>query len=171
VAEPFIGQITPSAISYPPDQYYYCNGQILQFAQFQALGTLLGNRFGGDMSKGTFGLPNLGGRTPIGYDGTHPLSLASGSESVTLTAQNMGHSHGINVSTTALADKQDPTQGVPGATKGMTPYVASSSNLVTLKDASIGVTGTASGGPHENRQPFLAMNFIIALSGVYPVHP
>jgi microcystin-dependent protein len=117
----FIGEIRPFAFGYQPSGWIQCNGQILDLRQFQALGSLLGNTFGGNVQQNTFGVPNLQGVAVMGLGtGANPpltprtYATYAGSESVTLATQQMpAHTHAINVATPTQA--QSGTMTAPPA--------------------------------------------------------
>jgi microcystin-dependent protein len=178
MAEAFTGQITPWAVNYPPENYMYCAGQTLQAQQYQALYSLVQNTFGGTAYQ-TFCLPNLSGQSPVGYgqrsDGTAFINFGEtgGKEEVTLVPTDVAHTHAVQAydSTTAVANLEDPASGI-FAHSAMNPYTASGTSLVALNSAV--VTPFTAGGTnmqHENRQPYLALNFIICLNGWYPIRP
>ena len=164
MASPYLGSITLFAGTFAPRGYMFCNGQLLAIQQYSALFSLLGTTYGGN-GQTTFSLPDLRGRVPIGFGQGNGLSnyvegQTGGVESVTLQASQIpSHSHA------PLASTADETTNRPGGaypTKGGV-YSGSTDNTV------MGAT-TASGGgqAHENRPPFLALNYIIAVEGIYP---
>jgi microcystin-dependent protein len=169
-----IGQIMPLSFASPqniPKGWHLCDGSLLPIAQNQALFSLLGNRFGGD-GRVTFGLPDLRGRAILG--GTGPgVGPKMGSETVSLTeAQIPSHSHTLAASTTVGSGRPGPGTGELYAvnTSGSPPIaifgVAGSAEVPLADDTNITVAGN--GSPHSNMQPYLAINYVIALTGVYP---
>jgi microcystin-dependent protein len=178
--EPFIGTIIAWPCNFAPRDWAFCNGQLLQIRTNQALFALIGTTYGGD-GINTFALPNLCGRVPLGAGngpGLTPRNLGefSGSERVTLSANEMpAHNHtstGIPASTkTATVGQPGPTV-VPGAYekergKYYNIYAPEGDADTTLKPAAS--TGAAGGGqPHNNMPPYLAVNYIIALQGIFP---
>jgi microcystin-dependent protein len=168
-ATPFIGQVIPVPYNFAPQGWALCNGQILSIAQNTALFSLLGTNFGGNGTS-TFGLPNLQGRVPIDAGQGTGLSNydpgdTGGADSVTLTLNQLAsHTHG------ALAfgrggDNNSPSGTVWAKPTTDTPYGASSPPGA-MSAASTSVVG--GGQPHENRQPYLVLNYIIALAGIFP---
>jgi microcystin-dependent protein len=168
-ATPFVGQVIPVPYNFAPTGWALCNGQVLSIAQNTALFSLLGTAFGGD-GKSTFGLPNLQGCVAIDAgQGTglssYNLGDTGGADSVTLTQNQLAaHSHG------ALAfgrggDNKSPAGADWAKPATDTPYGTSSP-----PGAMSAAATSASGGgqPHENRQPYLVLNYIIALQGVFP---
>jgi microcystin-dependent protein len=174
MADPFIAEIRMFAGTYAPRGWAFCNGQILAIAQNSALFALIGTTYGGN-GQTTFALPDLRGRVPVHAGqgpGLSPYSLGeqAGSETVTLlTAQMPMHTHQLNGST-APGAAQSPNGAVLAAgldSQGgnNTDYVATAPNT-TMSPQAIGAAGGSQ--PHENRQPFLSVNFIIALEGIFP---
>jgi microcystin-dependent protein len=171
-ATPFIGQVIPVPYNFAPNGWALCNGQLLSISQYSALFSLLGTNFGGD-GKSTFGLPNLQGRTAIGAgQGTglsnYNLGQTGGADSVTLSLPQLAaHSHG------ALAFGRGGDTNSPSGADWARPATDTPYGSSTPPGAmSAAATSTAGGGqPHENRQPYLVLNYIIALTGVYPARP
>lgn len=167
--DPFIGTIMPVAFDFAPKGWALCDGQLLSISQNQALFSLLGTRFGGNGIQ-TFALPDLRGRTPRGASGGNPGAMR-GQETVTLTtAQLPAHSHAINATQSPGAGRgaTDPagkllaTPTVPG---GMTIYGQPVAPVALSTD---NLTPAGGGQAHGNMQPSLAVNFIIALVGIFP---
>jgi microcystin-dependent protein len=168
MAEPFLSEIRIFSFSYAPQGWALCNGQLLPINQNQALFSLLGTTYGGD-GRVNFALPDLRGRVPFHFDNSgFVLGQKAGEEAHTLTQSEMpAHLHAIapgNNATNATATQGAPT-GNFWANSGKSVYTTSQFN------ASMGA-GTVSnvGGsqPHENRSPFLTLNFCIALQGIFP---
>lgn len=173
--ESYIGSISMFAGDFAPKGWALCKGQLLPVAQYQALFSILGTIYGGD-GRTTFALPNLCGRVPLGPGngpGLTPRTIgeSSGAETVTLLpTQIPPHSHLIQATTNA-ASTNNPNGNFLATTTdssgGTTidSYANAGANT-TLNPQSISVVG--GGQPHENMQPYLAINFIICLEGVYP---
>jgi microcystin-dependent protein len=168
MSDPFIAEIKMFGGNFAPRGYAFCNGQILPIAQNTALFSLLGTTYGGD-GRVTFALPNLQGRSPLGFGqgpGLSPYSLGeqAGEDSHTLIASEMpAHSHELRAADTA-------STGTPGASVALAATATarlyrSPTNLVATA-APLAASG--GGQPHPNRQPYLAVSFIIALQGVFP---
>ncbi len=166
MSTPYLAEIRMTSFAFAPKGWALCNGQLLPINQNQALFSLLGIQYGGNGTT-NFALPNLQGRVPMHFSGEHPQGVAGGEESHTLTAAEMpGHVHALRASSKAAASSS-PSGGVLGALgRGATPAYAGATSLVPLNPAAI----TPSGGnqPHENRPPFLTVNFVIALQGIFP---
>lgn len=166
MAEPFIGEIRPFAFDYPPRGWAACNGQLLAINTNQALFSILGTTYGGNGTT-NFALPNLQGRAPVHAPGASSLGEAGGAETVTLTQANLpAHAHGVMASAD-LAASTSPSGNVMGAKgRGGATVYAAGTNLTPLAPGAVGLTGE--NGPHENMQPSLAVNFCIALFGIFP---
>jgi len=165
--EPFIAQIMLFGGNFAPRGWAFCDGQLLPVASHSALFSILGTTYGGD-GRTTFGLPDLRGRTPI-HAGTGPgltprqIGQRLGEEHVALTANQIpAHSHEMNVSG-APAD-QDRAAGKMIGRAAI--YSATTTPAAALNDATISNTG--GGQSHDNMQPSLCINYIIALEGIYP---
>ncbi len=173
MSEPFIGEIRMFAGTFAPRGWALCDGQLLAISQNDALFSLLGTTYGGD-GRTTFGLPDLRGRVPVhAGSGTgpglsaRPLGQKAGSETVTLTTQQIpSHAHTPVKASTEPADDSNPA----GKALAATSYDVYITNpTVGLTDLAAGaVTSVGGSQPHDNAQPFLCVNFIIALVGIYP---
>jgi microcystin-dependent protein len=168
MADPFVAEIRICGFNFAPKGWAQCNGQMLPIAQNTALFALLGTTYGGD-GKSTFALPDLRGAAPLGVGQGPGLSLydagqTGGHSAVALDASHMPpHSHQLTgTSTPALNHAPDGTELLGAAT--VRTYGAPQS-LVAMR-----ATSASGGAPHENRQPYLVMNFVIALQGVFPAH-
>lgn len=167
MAQPFIGEIKIVAFNFAPRTWAFCNGQLLPINQNQALFSLLGTQYGGNGTT-NFALPNLQARVPI-EQGTlaggssYVIGQASGETAHTLSNNEMPtHTHNAQASADAGAGIV-PAANVLASASGL--YGAAAS-LTTLNPASVGASGGSQ--PHENRQPFLVLNFCIALQGIFP---
>jgi microcystin-dependent protein len=167
MSEPFIAEIRIFAGNFAPRGWAFCNGQLLPIAQYTALFTLIGTTYGGD-GRSTTALPNLQGRAPM-HPGRGPgltarrLGQRGGVEDVTLTeAQMANHTHTLSGSR-ELGDNLNP--GSNYLSRGTAMYLPAQ-NLGAMAPQSLPDAGGSQ--PHNNLQPFLVMNFIIALVGLYP---
>lgn len=163
MAEPFLAEIRMMSFNFAPRGWALCNGQLLPINQNQGLFSLLGTTFGGN-GQTTFGLPNLQGRTPIHVGNGHTLGEAAGTASVTLTAQQLPqHAHIPATATTTGGTTATPTNNLLASyLNGYAPVAA----LTTLAPGAISSVGGSQA--HENRQPYLTINFCIALQGIFP---
>jgi microcystin-dependent protein len=166
MTEPFLGELRLFPFNFAPRGWAFCNGQILSIAQNTALFALLGTTYGGN-GQTTFALPDLRGRVPISAGQgpgltSYSLGETGGTETVTLIATQMpAHSHLVNVSN-ATATSSRPNGNLPAAGGSYTdPGDGSHFDAATVAPA---------GGsqPHENRQPYLTLNWCIALEGIFP---
>ena len=170
-AEPYIGEIMMFAGNFPPQNWAFCDGQLLSIAQNQGLFSLLGTYYGGD-GQVTFALPDLRGRLPMHTGngpgpGLSPRSLGEqgGTESVTLIAAQMpAHSHPLQV------DNANGTTASPVGTllardpAGTPAYGVNAASTLSPQ----AVASTGGGQPHDNMPPFLAINYCICITGIYP---
>lgn len=173
MTEPMIGEIRAFPYTFEPSGWAFCNGQVLAIARNTALFSLLGTMYGGD-GKTTFGLPNLQGSVPL-HRGQGPgLSNYSqgqtgGSATVTLqTAEMPAHQH------TVTASNSDAGASAPGGelfanTAGGVQLYAPPGTPARLADPALAPSGGSQ--PHNNMAPYLALNFCIALQGIYPTRP
>lgn len=162
MAEPFLSEIRVFSFGFPPKGWALCHGQLLPINQNQALFSLLGTTYGGD-GRVNFALPNLQGRVPIHTGNAHTLGEVGGAQAHTLSISELpAHSHQVNATNTP-ATVNNPTGNVLGIAANS--YVAPS-NLVSLNPAAISSIGGSQ--PHLNMQPFLVLNFCIALQGIFP---
>jgi microcystin-dependent protein len=174
MSNPFLGQIIVFAGTFAPLGYLACNGQLVSISENDALFNLIGTTYGGDGVQ-TFGLPNLNGRAPLGMgqgQGLSPyvIGQAGGQETVTLITQQLPmHTHSA-ATTGSAATNNVPSSLIFANAAGSTPIKPYSppdpNNQVALSNASITQTGGSQ--PHDNRQPYLAVNYCIATAGVYP---
>jgi microcystin-dependent protein len=169
MAQPYVGEIRMFAGNFAPAGWLFCSGQLLPISENEVLFQLIGTTYGGD-GESTFALPNLQSRVPIhmgsGPDGiSYQLSEAAGVESVTLTTQQIPvHNHALMVSTDS-ATELSPEGSLPGNSISVDLYrqgVAESALSPTA------VTPVGGSQPHENCQPFLCINYIISLFGLFP---
>jgi microcystin-dependent protein len=178
MAEPFLSEIRIMSFGFAPQGWALCNGQLLPINQNQALFSLLGTTYGGD-GRVNFGLPNLQGRTPIHMGQGHTRGEVGGEQSHTLTLGEMAaHNHILQA---ADVDGDKNVGGItPGSTKALARGLVSLTGGSTTP-ANIYGTGTINqtmspstisnvGGSqaHLNMQPFLVLNFSIALQGIFP---
>ena len=172
MSQPFIAEVKIFAGNYAPRGYAFCNGQLLPIAQNSALFSLIGTTYGGD-GRSTLGLPDLRGRAAM-HPGNGPgltprrLGERGGQETVPLSSGQLpAHNHTANVTLTP-GNQDDPQADayLAGGATAATHLYAPAGTALNGKMAPLPSFGGSQ--PHNNLQPFLTMNFIIALVGVYP---
>lgn len=181
MSEPFIAEIRIHPYTFAPRNWAWCNGQIMPIMENQALFALIGNTYGGD-GRTTMGLPNLKGRAPM-HPGRGPgltsrrLGEPVGSPSVVLTAQQIPkHKHGLDAAKGGAPDHTTPAANRM-THKGYDMETSTKCNVYVIEPdpssftqqmstSAIDTFGGSQG--HENRQPFLGMNYCISLSGIFP---
>ena len=167
--EPYVGEIRMFAGNFAPNGWMFCEGQAMPISENEVLFQLIGTTYGGD-GESTFNLPNLASRVPIhmgtGPDGTtYQLGEMAGTEQETLTVQQIPiHTHPFTAST-AVANSNAPNNQVIAQSTQRAVYFEDNTTT-NLAASSIGPAGGSQ--PHENTQPFLCINFIISLFGVFP---
>ncbi|TMJ01417.1 MAG: phage tail protein [Alphaproteobacteria bacterium] len=178
MSTPFLGQIEIFSFNFAPKSWAQCNGQLLPINQNQALFSLLGTTFGGD-GRVTFGLPDLRSRLPISFGPQNNIGVRAGEEAHTLIgSENGAHTHSLMADTTTNpAPNNTPAPAgssvfgiangaiTPSGTFNVTLYSPGNFNA-TLSPTVISNTG--GNQPHTNIQPYLTLNFCIALQGIFP---
>jgi microcystin-dependent protein len=163
--EPFLGEIKLLPWGWAPKNWHICDGSLLPIQQYAALFSLLGTQYGGNGTS-NFALPDLRGRAPLHFGSLYQQGEMDGTENVTLLLNQLPtHTH------TLLGSTQPGQQNAPtGALSQINPttgfHYAPDSPVLALSPTSVHPVG--SGGPHDNMQPFLVLNYCIALYGVYP---
>jgi microcystin-dependent protein len=166
MSQPYVGEIRMFAGNFAPAGWMFCEGQLLPISEYETLFNLIGTTYGGD-GQSTFALPDLRGRLPIHQGNGFTLAENGGVETVTLTTQQIpAHSHPY-LATTAFGSTNIPTGNVIGAIQvaGDDLYFAAPGTVAMAPNA-IGSTGGSQ--PHSNFQPYLCIDFIISLFGVFP---
>lgn len=170
MSNPFVGEIRIFAGNFAPNGWALCNGQLLPISQNTALFSLLGTYYGGD-GRSTFALPNFQGSVPL-HQGQGPglserfVGESGGQANVTLLSSQMpAHAHTLNSASSPGTGTPGPTVAL-SAVAGGAPVYRIPTNATTMAAQSVGVAGGSA--PHNNLQPFLVLNFIIALQGVFP---
>jgi microcystin-dependent protein len=165
MSTPFLGEIRGISFNFPPKGWAMCNGQVLPINQNQALFSLLGTTYGGN-GISTFALPNLQSRVPLHASTTHVLGESGGEAQHTLTTAEMSaHTHAPAARAQA-GDNPSPAGRAWGQRPADQTYAPASSTLVAMSPQAVAAVG--GGQPHENRPPFLVINFVIALVGIFP---
>jgi len=166
---PYLGSICMVAFNFAPNGWALCNGQLLPISEYDTLFTLIGTTYGGD-GQTTFALPDLRGRVPI-HKGQGPglpsysLGESGGQESVTLTLNQIPqHNHALTVSTNGGSNDNPVGNYMASNSEGIKHY----SNTAGSNANGSSVGNIGGNQPHNNMSPFLCVNFIIALEGLYP---
>jgi microcystin-dependent protein len=172
MADPFVAEIRMFGFNFAPRGWAFCNGQILPLSQNTALFSLLGTTYGGN-GQSNFALPDLQGRVPMFFGQGPGLSLrdlgeTGGEDTVTLTTQEIpSHQHSMMTATTpATANAPSPAVGLSRSSGGTAYQSNVASGVVQMSPSTLAPYG--SGGPHNNDQSYLVVNFCIALQGVFP---
>jgi len=162
MSDPFIGEIKVISFNFAPNGWAFCNGQLLPISQNQALFSILGTTYGGD-GRTTFGLPNFQGRMPIHQGQGFNLGQQGGEAAHTLTV-NETPAHNHPAMSAATANTASPNGTVWAPADGAVEFAASPNT--TMNAGAIANTGGSQ--PHQNEAPYLVLNFIIALVGIFP---
>jgi microcystin-dependent protein len=163
MSEPYIGEIRMVGFNFAPVDWALCNGQAIAISQNDVLYNLIGTTYGGD-GVTTYNLPNLQSRIPFHVGNGLVLGQISGSETVTLnTTQIPAHTHTLSANS-GSGSQASPGSGVWAAS--VLDEYSTAANSHTMAPSTFGATG--GGQPHDNVPPFLVINFIIALYGIYP---
>lgn len=165
MAEPFLSEIRIMSFSFPPKGWALCNGQLLPINQNQALFALLGTTFGGD-GRVNFALPDLRARTPMHVGSGHTLGERAGEQAHTLSVAELPtHTHETRAINNTVADQQYPSPTTHFSSGGSFAGFHPNSNTVMDTGTVLPTGGSQS---HSNMQPFLTLNFCIALQGIFP---
>lgn len=175
MSEPFIGEIRMFGFNFAPVGWAFCQGQLLPISQNVALFSLLGTFYGGD-GRTTFALPDLRSRVPLGMgQGTglsnYTIGQAGGTETVTLSVTQLpSHNHAVNASDArdfSLFGPSDRSDSPAGHVLGRADIYADAPDGTTVMNAGM-IGDTGGGGPVGIIQPYLTLNFCIALFGIFP---
>ena len=175
MSEPFIAEIRMFAGNFAPRGWAFCNGQIMSIAQNTALFSLLGTTYGGN-GQTTFGLPDLRGRVPVGMGQGPGLpniteGEMAGEPNHTLNSNEMpAHTHTAQVTVKASSAEADSTSpnGKVLASPEQAAIYGNGPGDVTMSSPNVNTSVAGGNQPHNNMQPYLGMNYIIALEGIYP---
>lgn len=161
MSDPYLGEIRAISFNFAPKGWAFCNGQLLPINQNQALFALLGTQFGGNGTT-TFALPDLRDRSPVHTGNGYPIGAVAGEATHTLTAQELpAHTHLLSAGGQGTASSP---AGARWAASTKASYAAAPSTTMSAQ----ALSSTGGGQPHENRPPFLVINFVIALQGIFP---
>ena len=164
MSEPYVGEIRMFAGNYAPQGWVFCSGQLLSTSQYDALFNLIGTTYGGD-GQSTFAVPDLRGRLPLHFGSGYFVGQSGGVETVPLTqAQIPTHNH-LMMATTNVGNQQSPSGQVFSQSPQIQMYIEDTpdSSFATQM-----ISPAGGSQPHNNVQPFLCINFIISLYGIYP---
>ncbi len=170
MATPFIGEIRLFAGNFAPVGWALCDGSLLPIAENEALFNLIGTTYGGN-GQTTFGLPDMRGRVPVHQGSGNGLSLRTigemgGAEQVTLTPSQLpSHNHVLNATTTPASTANGVAGSLTGAAASTNFYGSTPGGGALAPQA---LTATGGNQPHNNMAPFLGLNFIISLFGIFP---
>lgn len=164
MAQPYVGEIRMFAGNFAPAGWMFCEGQLLPISEYETLFQLIGTTYGGD-GQTTFALPDLRGRLPIHQGNGLALAETGGAEEITLTVNQMpAHGHPF-LAAAINGDQISPGGNVPANSFNITPYINDASTGNMSASAILPVGGSQ---PHTNFQPYLCVDFIISLYGIFP---
>lgn len=165
MAQPYVGEIRMFAGNFAPAGWMFCEGQLLPISENETLFQLIGTTYGGD-GESTFALPDLRGRLPIHIGNGFTLAETGGAEQVTLTVNQIpAHSHPLLASSNASTGLTNPQNALLARTAGADVYTTDFAP-VNMAPQAVGQTGGSQ--PHTNFQPYLCIDFIISLFGIFP---
>jgi microcystin-dependent protein len=165
MSSPFIGEIRMFGGNFAPAGWAFCNGALMPIAENDALFQLIGTTYGGD-GQTTFALPDLQSRIPIHVGPGFVLAQTGGTETVTLTTNQIpAHSH-VPQANSAPGTQTGPGNGIWASTSPSLNQYSTNAPTLNMDLAAIGQTGGSQ--PHDNMVPFLAINFILSLFGIFP---
>ncbi|MCA0237199.1 MAG: tail fiber protein [Bacteroidetes bacterium] len=164
MAQPYVGEIRMFAGNFAPAGWMFCEGQLLPISEYETLFNLIGTTYGGD-GQSTFALPDLRGRLPLHFGSGFTLAETGGAEEITLTVNQIpAHSHPMLASANSAANTP-ASNNLYAVLSGADLYIDSdsSNNFNTAM-----VTSTGGSQPHTNFMPYLCVDFIISLFGIFP---
>ncbi len=166
MAQPYVGEIRMFAGNFAPAGWMFCEGQLLPISEYETLFNLIGTTYGGD-GQSTFALPDLRGRIPLHFGNGFTLAETGGAEEITLTVSQIpAHSHPL-LGTGNFADKPSP-QGNVMAALGVPNVFPYGTDQPTTPVSPASVSPVGGSQPHNNFQPYLCVDFIISLFGIFP---
>jgi microcystin-dependent protein len=164
MAQPYVGEIRMFAGNFAPAGWMFCEGQLLPISENETLFQLIGTTYGGD-GQSTFGLPDLRGRLPLHQGNGFTLAEQGGAEEITLTTSQMpAHLHAF-VASTASGTTPNAQGSVPATSSSVKVYREATGNKQMNP---LAVTPVGGSQPHTNFQPYLCIDFIISLFGIFP---
>jgi microcystin-dependent protein len=166
MAQPYVGEVRMFAGNFAPAGWMFCEGQLLPISEYETLFNLIGTTYGGD-GQSTFELPDLRGRLPLHQGNGFTLAETGGVETVTLTVQQIpAHSHPL-LGTSKFATTTSPQNNVP-AVASVANVDAYGTDTPTSAVSPNSVAAIGGSQPHNNFQPYLCVDFIISLFGIFP---
>jgi len=164
MAQPYVGEIRLFAGNFAPAGWMFCEGQLLPISENETLFQLIGTTYGGD-GESTFALPDLRGRVPIHQGNGFILAETGGAEEVTLTTSQIpAHGHAL-LASSRRGDQLNPAGALPAQSPNVAPYVNAAT---TAAFAATAISPVGGSQPHTNFQPYLCVDFIISLFGIFP---
>ena len=164
MAQPYVGEIRMFAGNFAPAGWMFCEGQLLPISEYETLFNLIGTTYGGD-GQSTFALPDLRGRVPLHFGNGFTLAETGGVETVTLTVSQIPtHSHPL-LGTSSFGTQSSPSTNVLAQTQAIKIYDSSAPTTAMAPGTTSNVGGSQ---PHDNFQPYLCVDFIISLFGIFP---
>jgi microcystin-dependent protein len=165
MAQPYVGEIRMFAGNFAPAGWMFCEGQLLPISENETLFQLIGTTYGGD-GETTFALPDLRGRLPLHQGSGFVLAQTGGAEEITLTVNQLpAHTHAFVAVGGATGNQINPAGNLPAQSFNIAPYI----NDAPSANFNASAVGAAGGSqPHENFQPYLCIDFIISLFGIFP---
>jgi microcystin-dependent protein len=164
MAQPYVGEIRIFAGNFAPAGWMFCDGQLLPISENETLFQVIGTTYGGD-GESTFALPDLRGRIPNHQGNGFVLAETGGAEEITLTVNQVpAHSHPL-LASGALGNQVSATGGLMSNSQGALPYLE---DAPTLNMSALAISSVGGSQPHTNLQPYLCVNFIISLFGIFP---
>lgn len=164
MAQPYVGEIRMFAGNFAPAGWMFCEGQLLPISENETLFQLIGTTYGGD-GQSTFALPDLRGRIPLHQGNGFILAETGGAEEITLTTQQIpSHSHALIASTT-ISTQASPAGNVVAQSSAADLYIEDTAASALAPQAILPAGGSQ---PHTNFQPYLCIDFIISLFGLFP---
>lgn len=164
MAQPYVGEIRIFAGNFAPAGWMFCEGQLLPISENETLFQLIGTTYGGD-GQSTFALPDLRGRLPLHQGNSFTLAETGGAEEITLTVNQLpGHAHAL-LASGGGGSSNTPVNNVPATTTTINLYIEDNPSTSFSPHAVSSVGGSQ---PHTNFQPYLCVDFIISLFGIFP---
>lgn len=165
MAQPYVGEIRMFAGNFAPAGWMFCEGQLLPISENETLFQLIGTTYGGD-GQSTFALPDLRGRIPLHQGNGFILAETGGAEEITLTVNQIpAHSH-PELAITGVPQNSNPQNNVLGTPVGNIYFSGPTNNMVSFNPQAVSSVGGSQ--PHTNFEPYLCVDFIISLFGIFP---